>query len=69
MNVKELIAELQQYPDDLEVTISDGFQGKVYTGAYEIKLFDEGIKLFDEWCGDNVKLVVDIGIGGLEVYD
>lgn len=62
MNVKELIAELQQYPDDLEVTISDGFQGKVYTGAYEIKLFDEG-------CADNVKLVVDIGIGGLEVYD
>ena len=62
MNVKELIAELQQYPDDLEVTISDGFQGKVYTGAYEIKLFDDG-------CGDNVKLVVDIGIGGLEVYD
>ena len=63
MNVKELIAKLQQYPDDLEVTISDGFQGKVYTGAYEIKLFDEG-------CGGAIgKLVVDIGVGGLEVYD
>ena len=59
MNVKELIAALQQFPDDLEVTITDGYDGRLYAGAFEVKLFDEG----------EGKLVVDIGIGGLEVYD
>ena len=59
MNVKDLIAALQQFPDDLEVTITDGYAGSLYAGAFEIKLFDEG----------EGKLAVDIGVGGLEVYD
>jgi len=59
MNVKELVTILQQFPDDLEVTITDGHNGTLYSGTFEIKLFNEG----------EGKFAVDIGIGGLDVYE
>ena len=59
MQVSDLIALLSAFPDDLEVTVTDGYQGKTYSGAFEVKLFNEG----------NGKFAVDIGVGGLEVYD
>lgn len=51
MTVAELIAELSQYPSEMEVTITDGYEGKFYAGKYE----------FQEWENS-----VDIGVGGLD---
>lgn len=57
MKVIELIKELQALHDkhgNLEVTIVDGYNYRVYKGAFEIAEF-EG--------------VIDIGVGGLIVED
>lgn len=51
MTVAELIAELSKYPADLEVTITDGYEYKFYSGKYE----------FQEW-----ENTVEIGVGGLD---
>lgn len=52
MNVQQLIQKLQQFPQDAEVKICDGFQGYFYEGDFEIQMFED---------------YVDIGIGGFEV--
>lgn len=51
MNVKQLIEQLSQFPEDMRVTVTDGYNCKCYNGEYSIKEF-EG--------------TVDIGIGGTE---
>jgi hypothetical protein len=58
MKIKDLISKLKKMPQDLEVTISDGYNYKFYKGDYEIILFEEeGI----QYC--------DIGVGGCDVKD
>lgn len=54
MNVKQLIDALQEFPDEMEVVICDGYRCAVYRGDWGIKEF-EG--------------TVDIGIGGTDVED
>lgn len=55
MTVKELIEELQKFPEDSRVTITDGYLVNCYDGEYSIKEYeDEGP-------------AVDIGIGGTKV--
>ena len=55
MTVGELIHKLSIWPDNTEVTITDGFQARCYSGAFEVILFSDG-----------EKVSVDIGIGGCE---
>lgn len=52
MTVGELIKKLAVFPDDMEVTITDGYRVEHYRGNYEVVAFPE-----DD--------IVDIGIGGL----
>jgi hypothetical protein len=52
MTVKELIDQLSKFPDDMEVTVADGFGCHFYNGKFEVKEFD----------GE-----VDIGVGGTEI--
>jgi hypothetical protein len=54
MTVKELIEILSEFDPDLPVSITDGFECKVYEGKFDIGIFDD---------------TVDIGIGGLEVRE
>jgi len=55
MKVSEMIKILSDYPDSMEVLITDGFQGNCYRGEYSITEFEDV----------NGKVYVDIGIGGL----
>lgn len=55
MKVSEMIKLLSQYPDSMEVLVTDGFQGNCYRGEY-------GLKEFIDIDG---KVYVDIGVGGL----
>lgn len=54
MNVKEMIEHLKQYPEDMEITVSDGYRYNFYKGSFVIKEF-EG--------------TVDIGVGGVDYED
>ena len=54
MIVAELIQKLHQYPQDMEVQITDGYQLHFYKGDFAFQLFE----------GDDGKTFVDIGIGG-----
>ena len=56
MTVAELIAKLQEFPQDMEVSITDGFRSHVYQGDFEIRIFED--------CDDTK--VVDIGVGGFD---
>lgn len=53
MKVGEMIKKLQEFPEDMEVIITDGFQARFYSGDYYIGEFEGA---------------VDIGIGGCEEY-
>lgn len=55
MKVKEFIAEMQQFPDDLEVIISDGMDYNFY--------HTNGV-VFNIWEGK-----AEIGIGGCKEDD
>ena len=54
MKVAELIEKLNKFPQDMEVKVTDGFQGFFYEGNFEIKVFEDI---------DSTSFV-DIGIGG-----
>ena len=54
MKVAELIEKLNKFPQDMEVKVTDGFQGFFYEGNFEIKVFEDIDSTF----------FVDIGIGG-----
>ena len=54
MTVAELIQKLHQYPQDMEVQITDGYQFHFYKGDFAFQLFE----------GDDGETFVDIGIGG-----
>ena len=56
MTVAEMIEKLQQFPQDQEVQITDGFQFKFYKGDFEFQLFED----------DDDSTFVDIGIGGCD---
>jgi len=56
MTVAEMIEKLQQFPQDQEVQIADGFQFKFYKGDFEFQLFED----------DDGSTFVDIGIGGCD---
>lgn len=58
MTVQQMINKLQEFPSDLEVSITDGFEGVVYEGPFEIKIFE------DYSCET---IVVDIGVGGCRI--
>ena len=58
MNLREMIEKLEMmYREvgDVEVLITDGFEGQGYRGSFLIKRWDEDGKSF-----------VDIGIGGMK---
>jgi hypothetical protein len=56
MTVAEMIQKLQEYPQDLEVKITDGFRFQLYKGDFESQLFEDV---------DGTQMV-DIGIGGFD---
>ena len=58
MTVAELIQKLHQYPQDMEVQITDGYQFHFYKGDFAFQLFE----------GDDGETFVDIGVGGCD-YD
>ena len=55
MTVKELIEELQKFPEDARVTITDGYLVNCYDGKYFIVEHEEDGP------------AVDIGIGGTKI--
>jgi hypothetical protein len=59
MTVAEMIQKLQEYPQDLEVKITDGFRYQFYEGDFEFQLFEDV---------DGTQMV-DIGIGGFDEED
>jgi hypothetical protein len=58
MTVAEMIEKLHQYPPDMEVQVTDGFQYKVYKGNFEFQMFEDV----------DGSTFVDIGVGGYD-YD
>lgn len=54
--VKNLIEQLQQFPEYYEVTITDGYECERYRGAYHVAVYED----------ENGEKSVDIGIGGLK---
>lgn len=54
MKVSELIEKLNKFSQDMDVKITDGYQGFFYEGDFDIQLFEDV---------DNTSFV-DIGIGG-----
>ena len=56
MTVSEMIEKLHQYPPDMEVQVTDGFQYKFYKGNFEFQLFED----------TDGETFVDIGIGGYD---
>lgn len=69
MKVKELIAKLQSFDQDLEVTITDGYRCLFYGKQEDGTDFD--IQAFHDFGNEdeagNVIATVDIGIGGCEM--
>ena len=56
MTVAEMIEKLQQFSQDQEVQITDGFQYKFYKGNFEFQLFED----------TDGSTFVDIGVGGYD---
>ena len=52
MLVKDLIEKLSQYDPELEVLVTDGYDGNFYRGEYSVTLFKDDCEY------------VDIGVGG-----
>ncbi len=67
MKVKELIAKLQTFDQELEVTITDGYRC-VFYGKQEDGL-DFDVQEVHDFCedSDTPVIVVDIGVGGCEL--
>ena len=59
MTVAELILRLQAVDPTLQVSITDGWTGAIYEGAFQITVADIG----------EDKQVLDIGIGGYLVEE
>ena len=57
MNVRELKKLLENLPEDLEVWVSDGYEGNDYYGNYQVQVLD----------GVDGHKYVEIEIGGLLV--
>lgn len=57
MNVRELKKLLENLPEDLEVWVSDGYEGNDYHGNYQVQVLD----------GVDGHKYVEIEIGGLLV--
>lgn len=57
MKVAELIEKLQNFPGDLEVRISDGYDFHFYQGDYSIEVIDD----------PEDGTFIDIGVGGLKI--
>ena len=57
MTVAELINKLNQFPQDMKVTISDGYDFKFYDGEYAV----------NEFVDIDGEAVIDIGVGGCSV--
>ena len=56
MNVLEMIEKLNQYPPNMEVQVTDGFEYKFYKGNFEFQMCKD----------DDGNSFVDIGIGGCD---
>ena len=56
MTVAEMIQKLQEYPQNLEVKITDGFRYHFYEGDFEFQLYEDV---------DGTQMV-DIGVGGYD---
>ena len=56
MTVAEWIEKLKEFPQSLEVKITDGFKYHFYEGNFEFQLFEDV----------DGSTFVDIGIGGYE---
>jgi hypothetical protein len=54
MTVAEMIEKLSQYPPDMRVEITDGYNLYFYKGNFAFQLFE----------GDDGETFVDIGVGG-----
>lgn len=59
MTVGELIMRLQAVDPTLEISITDGWSGAIYEGAFPIKVVTLG----------EDKQVLDIGIGGYQLEE
>lgn len=59
MTVAELIMRLQAVDPSLKVTITDGWTGAIYEGAFPIRVVTLG----------EDEQVLDIGIGGYQLED
>lgn len=59
MKVSKMVEILQGFPQDLDVMISDGYNLEFYSGEYDIQL----------WESEDGTKCVDVGIGGLSIYD
>jgi len=56
MTVAEMIEKLQQFPQDQEVQITDGYKLYFYKGNFEFQLFED----------TDGSTFVDIGVGGYD---
>jgi hypothetical protein len=56
MTVAEMIEKLQQFPPDMEVEVTDGFQYKFYKGDFKFQMFED----------TDGETIVDIGVGGFD---
>jgi hypothetical protein len=61
MKVKEWIQELQKHNENMEVTITDGFEFKFY--------HTDGILITEFYDSRTGVKSLDIGIGGCEIKD
>ena len=59
MTVGELILRLSAYNPSLEISITDGWSGAIYEGAFPIHLVT---------VGDDTQMI-DIGIGGYQLEE
>jgi hypothetical protein len=59
MTVAELIEKLQQFPQDQQVKLTDGFKYHFYEGDFEFQMSEDL----------DGSTFVDIGIGGFETDD
>lgn len=50
MTVDDFIKKLAKYPSDMKVVVTDGFEGRSYSGDFVFKIYEN---------------TLDIGIGGM----
>lgn len=59
MKKKDIITFLEDYNDDTEIIITDGFNCRCYRGNFQLQ----------EWKTEDGNLAIDIGVGGNSEYD